>query len=111
MGTIYLLHFEQPIGNAERGRVAMADHYTGYYDNPARIDYHRNGTSGVDIVKAFHDRQIPFVVARKRSGTKTDERRIKNAGGARRYCPVCSPRPRAGVWGPVENLAETSQKD
>jgi hypothetical protein len=34
---------------------------------------------------------ITFDLARTRPGTRADERAIKHAGGARRYCPLCTP--------------------
>lgn len=98
MGTVYLLHFDGQIGDSSRP-IARAQHYVGWYLDPSRLNYHRNGTSGVHIVLAFFRAGYPFTVARTRPGTKADERRIKNAGGQTRYCPVCSSKPRNGVWG------------
>ena len=34
-------------------------------------------------------------------GTRRTERAIKNAGGAVRYCPACTPHPRNGHWAPL----------
>lgn len=95
--VVYLLHFTEPIGDPGRPR-AGAQHYIGSYANESRINYHRNGTSGVNIVAEFHRRGIPFVVARTVKGDKTLERRIKNNGHFREYCPECRPTPWGGLW-------------
>jgi hypothetical protein len=41
---------------------------------------------------------ILFTLVRICEGTRRTERAIKNAGGAVRYCPVCTPCPRNGRW-------------
>jgi hypothetical protein len=97
VGTVYLLHFDGELGPAGNSRN-RASHYVGWYRSPTRIDHHRNGTSDVAIVNAFLSAGFGFVIARTRVGTRNDERRIKNAGGQRRYCPVCTIWHRNGVW-------------
>ena len=93
-----MLCYAEPIGDTTRPRMS-AQHYIGYFDNPNRIEQHRNGTSGVKIVYAFFKRGIPFVVSRSMPGTKTDERRIKDAGNHKRNCPNCNPgSKRKGGW-------------
>ena len=99
LGTIYLLHWDGRLGSGAPRNQAW--HYTGWYRSESRIGHHRNGTSDVAIVNAFLKAGFGFVIARTREGTKEDERRIKNAGGARRYCPICTEKPRSGVWGPL----------
>ena len=98
MGTIYLLHYETPVGDTTRP-IARAQHYTGWAnDVEARTGHHRSGTSHAALPTYMAQKGIDFVVARTRPGTKNDERKIKNAGGATRYCPVCTTKPREGVW-------------
>ncbi len=46
-------------------------------------------------------RGIGFTVVRICEGTRHTERAIKNAGGAVRYCPACTPHPRNGHWSPL----------
>jgi hypothetical protein len=96
--TVYLLHYEKPIGDLARPRMT-AQHYVGSYWNPGRIASHRAGTSGVPIVAAFARRGIPFTVARLARGGRELERAIKNAGQHRRHCPVCTAVPWRGRWG------------
>jgi len=91
VGVIYMLHFSGPFGHAR--------HYVGWARHlEARLAHH--GTNGGARLM-WHVRQagLTWVLARSRPGTRDDERKIKNAGGATRYCPVCSPSPRTGVWG------------
>ena len=96
-GTVYLLCFARPLGDASRPR-ASARHYVGWFANPTRIVHHQTGTSGVAIVYAFFQRGIPFVVARMVPGDKNLERRIKRSGQHARHCPNCTPNPRTGHW-------------
>lgn len=100
MGTIYLLHYDGDLGAEANDPRHKARHYTGFYLNPGRIEHHRDGTSDVAIVNAFLRAGFGFVIARSRPGTRAEERRIKRAGGAKRYCPICVAKPRNGVWGP-----------
>lgn len=94
---VYMLHYDEPIGDTSRPRM-WAQHYIGSFWTAARIEHHRNGTSDVAIVAAFHAKGIPFVVVKLAPGTKTLERRIKNHGHHADYCFVCTPQPKAGVW-------------
>ena len=103
-GTIYLLHFSGEL-NPNGSPRNRAKHYVGWYRDPSRLNYHANGTSGVAIVNAFLARGYGFEVARQRPGTKADERRIKNAGGQARYCPLCTRNPRDGVWATTPTTA------
>lgn len=88
MGTVYLLHFDQPIGSSNpRGK---AQHYIGYYDNARRISHHKNNTSGVKIIEAFNACGIKFTIARKwKNVPKSFERRLKNRKEAPALCPIC----------------------
>lgn len=91
-GTVYLLHFSAPYRHAR--------HYTGYTDNLlARLAVHATG-HGARLIAVARAAGITFTLARIRVGTRADERSIKKAGGARRYCPLCTPTPRNGKWNP-----------
>ncbi len=106
--TVYMLCYAEPIGDPDRPRCS-AQHYVGKYTNRARIGHHENGTSGVNIVTAFHSRGIPFIVSR--TVTTVDgnlERKIKNAGQHRRHCPRCTPNPWTGGWGIATQSAAVS---
>jgi len=93
-GIVYLLHFAQPYQHAR--------HYTGWSgdDLPARLDCHAAGR-GARLMAVIHQAGIGFILVRTCEGTRYTERAIKNSGGAVRYCPLCSPRPRNGHWGPL----------
>ena len=89
-GTIYLLHFDRPYRHA--------DHYVGWTDDlPTRLARHRAG-HGARLITIITAAGIGFTLARTTTGDRSTERAIKNAGGARRYCLVCCPRPRTGRW-------------
>jgi predicted GIY-YIG superfamily endonuclease len=91
IGTIYLLHFDRPYKHAR--------HYTGWtIDLTQRLSEHRKG-HGARLITVITVAGIGFELARIRPGTRSDERAIKRFGGATRYCPLCTPRPRRGKWG------------
>src|ERR1700733_10303740 len=90
LGVIYMLHFDQPYRHAR--------HYVGWTaDLLDRLDHHANG-SGARLVAVIWQAGIGFTLVRICEGTRRTERAIKNAGGAVRYCPACTPHPRNGRW-------------
>jgi predicted GIY-YIG superfamily endonuclease len=92
-GVIYLLHFDRPYKHAR--------HYTGWAEDLLhRLDQHAKG-HGARLVEVITQAGIGFTLVRICEGTRATERAIKNAGGAVRYCPACSPRPRNGHWPPL----------
>ena len=93
LGIVYLLHFEQPYRHAR--------HYTGFTDDLLeRLDKHARG-HGSRLMNVISHTGIGFILVRTCEGTRHTERAIKNQGGAVRYCPICTPRPRDGHWGPL----------
>jgi hypothetical protein len=95
-GTVYLLHFDQPIGDTA-SRTGYAQHYTGWAaDLMARLDAHQTH-SDVKIMQAVRRAGIGWALARTWPGSRARERQIKNQGGASRYCPVCKGQPAAAV--------------
>lgn len=92
VGVIYLLHFERPYRHAR--------HYSGWTEDLLdRLDAHARGR-GARLMTVISRAGIGFVLVRTSEGTRTTERAIKNAGGAVRFCPLCTPRPWNGSWGP-----------
>jgi len=65
-----------------------------------RLDQHATGR-GARLMTVIWQAGIGFVLVRTCEGTRRTERVIKNAGGAVRYCPLCTPKPRNGCWGPL----------
>ena len=93
VGVIYMLHFDQPYRHAR--------HYVGWTEDLLdRLERHATG-HGARLVAVIWDAGIGFTAVRICEGTRTTERAIKNAGGAVRYCPACTPRPRNGRWSPL----------
>jgi predicted GIY-YIG superfamily endonuclease len=90
-GVCYMLCFHRPYRHAR--------HYVGWTDDLLdRLDRHASGR-GARLVEVITQAGIGFTLVRICEGTRRTERAIKNAGGAVRYCPICTPRPRNGRWG------------
>jgi predicted GIY-YIG superfamily endonuclease len=80
-GTVYLLHFER--------KYKHAGHYMGWSENlTGRLDAHASG-EGSRLMQVLRDAGIGFACVRTWSGTRNDERRLKNRKEAPRLCPVC----------------------
>lgn len=81
VGTIYLIHFDEPYKHAR--------HYIGWArDLDARLEHHRNGT-GARLLQVLKQNGIGWQLARTWPGTRDQERRLKNRGSAARVCPLC----------------------
>ncbi len=87
MGTVYLLHFERPIGSANpRGQ---ARHYLGYARNlQERLDAHQAG-NGSRLMAAVASAGVPWQLARTWRGGRDLERKLKNRHNAKQLCPIC----------------------
>jgi predicted GIY-YIG superfamily endonuclease len=80
-GTVYLLHFDSPYKHAR--------HYVGFTkDLAARLEAHASG-QGARLVQVIIEAGITFQLARVWTGTRKDERRLKNRKNAPRECPLC----------------------
>ena len=101
MGTIYLIHFDQPIGNLSNPH-GQAQHYIGYTDDlDMRLQAHRSG-NGSAIMAAVAERGIDWQVVRAWQGNRDLERRLKKRKEAPKLCPVCNPE----GWRRVANYEE-----
>jgi hypothetical protein len=88
VGVIYLIHFDQPIGDLANPR-GFASHYTGWtLDLPVRLVDHAAGR-GARLMQVVGELGIGWQLARIWTGTRTRERSLKDSGGAARRCPVC----------------------
>ncbi len=93
LGVVYMLHFSEPYKHAR--------HYVGWTEDLLhRLDQHATG-HGARLVTVIWSAGIGFTLIRICEGTRATERAIKNEGGAVRYCPACTSRPRNGPWGPL----------
>jgi hypothetical protein len=90
LGVCYTLCFHRPYKHAR--------HYVGWTEDLLdRLARHASG-HGARLVEVITQAGIGFTLVRICEGTRSTERAIKNAGGAVRYCPVCTSRPRNGHW-------------
>jgi predicted GIY-YIG superfamily endonuclease len=83
-GLIYIIHFERPLSHSS--------HYVGWtavdkFDK--RMARHRRG-AGAKILRAATAAGIGWRVTNVLSGTRDDERALKNQHHTKRYCPNCS---------------------
>jgi predicted GIY-YIG superfamily endonuclease len=87
-GTIYLIHFDEPIGNRSKPR-GMAQHYIGYaIDLAERFAEHASG-NGARIMAAVVAYGVDWHVVKTWKGNRKDERRLKNRKKARKICSIC----------------------
>ena len=84
-GIVYLLHFDR--------RYKHAGHYLGFVacDLDHRLEIHKSGR-GANLIRVIREAGIDFKLARTWNGTRSRERRLKNRGGASRFCPLCKGR-------------------
>jgi len=81
MGTIYLLHFDPPVGHAR--------HYIGWAkDAEARLREHKAGRGG-RLPAVAAERGHTITIVRTWQGDRAMERKLKRRHEAPRMCPVC----------------------
>lgn len=88
MGTVYLIHFDHPIGDLSNP-LGQAQHYLGYTDNlKARLNCHRNG-NGSRIMAYLAQHGIGWTLARTWKGGRDLELRLKRRKNSPKLCPIC----------------------
>jgi predicted GIY-YIG superfamily endonuclease len=88
IGVVYLLHFNEPIGNPANRR-AMARHYLGFSSDPPKRFARHTAGQGSAIVRYVMAQGIGFTVAATWPGDRRLERRLKRRHNARQFCPIC----------------------
>ena len=87
-GTVYLIHFNRPIGDLDNPR-GQARHYLGFtHDLAQRLDAHRNG-NGSAIMAAVASKGVGWELARTWDGNRGLERKLKRQHNGPRLCPIC----------------------
>lgn len=83
MTGIYLIHFDTPYKHAQ--------HYLGFAKDIARrLKKHKSG-QGARLVQVVQSAGITWTLARIwRDADRNKERRLKNGGSSKRYCPICN---------------------
>ena len=86
--TVYLLHFERPLGDVSNPH-GQAQHYIGFTDDlDARLDAHRKG-NGAAIMAAVSRAGIGWTLAQTCAGGRDLEKQLKRRKKARCLCPLC----------------------
>lgn len=88
-GTIYLIHFERPIGGHPWGRPRSLARHHHAIDLEPRLAEHGRG-QGSRLMAALAAAGINFVVARTWPGDRALERRLKRRHDSPGLCPICS---------------------
>lgn len=89
--VVYLLHFDQPLHHA-RHYIGFCQSYEGL---ESRFEHHAKG-HGSRLLRAVGG---GWKLVRLWTGSRDDERRLKNRKEAPALCPVCCQRPK-----PVKGL-------
>lgn len=82
MGTVYLIHFDRPLGHAR--------HYVGWTEDLVeRIRQHDRG-NGARLMAAVTEAGIRWNVVRTWDDVDRHfERRLKRQKNTHRFCPIC----------------------
>lgn len=91
MGTVYLIHFDEPIGGeSPRGK---AQHYLGWSSKPViqRLKRHASAR-GARIMSACKEKGVAWRLVRTWEGPRALERRLKDQHNGPRLCPICNPK-------------------
>lgn len=88
-GTVYLLHLDTPYWSP--GQTYCWSHYIGFARQgnlAARLEAHAKGR-GAKFTRRAREAGCTWHLARTWAGDHKTERKIKNQGGASRFCPSC----------------------
>jgi len=110
--TVYLLHFDQPIGNLDNPR-GQAQHYLGSAEDlEARLAAHASG-NGARLMEVVAERGIGWTVARTWPGGRDVEKRLKRWHNSPKLCPICrqSNGPGAATPGPGQGKITREARD
>jgi len=88
-GYVYIIHLARPLASSN------SRHYVGFSKQPdKRLFHHRKGT-GSNFLREANQQGIAYCLVVLQTGTKHDERKLKNTHNSAKYCPCCNPdRPR-----------------
>ncbi len=85
MGTVYLLHFSEPISPNH-----PCQHYLGWtIDLKHRLSLHKRGL-GSRLCRVAKERGITWELVRTWEGDKSLETRLKRSHNSPKYCPICN---------------------
>jgi putative endonuclease len=89
MGTVYLIHFDEPIGNPGNPR-GLAQHYLGWSSLPViqRLKRHENAR-GARIMSVCREKGVAWKLVRTWDGPRALERKLKNLHNSPKLCPIC----------------------
>lgn len=95
IGSIYLLHFDRPLGNPANRR-ALASHYLGWALDPAARERQHRAGQGAALTRAAVAQGVTWDFFVLGEGDRALERRIKSLKATPRLCPICGRRHPAG---------------
>ncbi len=76
MGTVYLIHFDRPLGDLANSR-GQAQHYLEFTDDlEARLEAHTSG-NGARIMEVISNVGISWQLVRTWTGDRNVERKLK----------------------------------
>lgn len=88
-GYVYIIHLARPLAGSK------SRHYVGFSTQPDKRLWHHRHSTGSNFLREANRQGIPYALVVLQTGTKRDERRIKNTHNTSKYCPCCNPdRPR-----------------
>ena len=88
MGTVYLIHFDKPLGDLANTR-GQAQHYLGFTDDlDARMEAHASG-NGARLMEVVNEAGISWQLVKTWDGGRGLERKLKRQHNTPRLCPVC----------------------
>jgi len=88
-GYVYIIHLARPLQGSN------SRHYVGFSKQPDKRLFHHRKSTGSNFLREANQQGIPYALVVLQTGTKHDERKIKNTHNSAKYCPCCNPdRPR-----------------
>jgi hypothetical protein len=93
MAIIYLIHFQEPIGDLSNPR-GWAQHYLGSCKKLSdRLERHASG-NGARLMQVVKERGTGWILVRTWHGPRSLERQLKRRHKNPRLCPLCNPNAR-----------------
>ena len=83
-GYVYIIHLARPLAGS------LSRHYVGFSKYPDKRLWHHRHNTGAKYLREANRQGIPYAMVMLQTGTKRDERRLKNTHNTAKYCPCCN---------------------